>query len=128
MHVAVVGSRDQVSSWLGCSVYVVLATIEHGHVVSASAADVHRLKDWDFVDFFRIHHVDTVVCGGIAPAELQRLEELEIRVISGVIGPVSAALFALAEGRLTSDQVLGGPGDEKLHENATGRGDEGESH
>jgi len=106
MHVAVVGSRDQVSSCLDDSVYAVLATIENGHVVSASAADVHRLKDWDFVDFFRVHHVDTVICGEIAVAEQQRLEELDIRVIGGVVGPVSTALFALAEGRLAPDQVL----------------------
>jgi len=128
MHVAVTGFRDQVSPRLDCSLYVVLATIEHGRVLSASAADVHRLKDPDFLDFFRIHHVDTVVCGGIAPAEPQRLEELEIRVIWGVIGPVSAALFALAEGRLTSDQILGGPGDDKHHGDATGGGDDSESH
>ena len=100
MYVAVVGSRDEVSSWLDNSIYVVLATIEHGHVVNASAADVHRLKDWEFVDFFRNHHIDTVVCGGIAPVERHRLEELGTRVIWGVIGPVSAALMALAEGRL----------------------------
>jgi len=128
MHVAVVGSRDQVSPWLDDSVYVVLATIEHAHLVNVRAVDVHRLKDWDFVDFFRAQHVDTVVCVGIAPVERQRLEGLDIRVIVVVVGPVSTALFALAEGRLTSGQVLGGRGDAKLQENVTGPGDDGESH
>ncbi len=128
MHVAVMGFRDQVSPRLDCSLYVVLATIEHGSVLSASAADVHRLRDSDFLDFFRIHHVDTVVCGGIAPVERQGLEELQIRVIGGVVGPVSAALFALAEGRLTSGQVLSGPGDDKHHEDSTGGSGDSEPH
>lgn len=106
MHVAIVGSRDQVSSWLDSSVYVVLATIEHGHVLTANAADVHSFKDWDFPNFFRVHNVDTVICGGIATVEQQQLEESGIRVICGVSGPVSAALMALAEGKLASDQAL----------------------
>ena len=114
MQVAVVGFMDQVSPRLGQSQYVVMASIKDGHVQNATASDVHHLKGWDLPGFFQQHHVDVVVCGGILPSGKQRLMDLGIEVISGVTGPVSGALLALADGALTSGQMVPARSDKPL--------------
>lgn len=107
MRAAVAAFDDQVAPRFDGAVYVLIATVDAGHILGVTSMAVRGLKPEQLPGFLAGQQVDTLVCGGITPADQQQLDRLGIDVIWGVIGPAASALCRLAEGTLVCDQFIG---------------------
>jgi predicted Fe-Mo cluster-binding NifX family protein len=106
MRVAIAGLEDQVAPRLEHAAYVLLATFENGPLCGATIRSTRHLPSARLASFLVDRGVSRVVCGGVLREQQERLENAGIEVVWGVIGPIVAALAAVAGGTLGCDQFV----------------------
>jgi predicted Fe-Mo cluster-binding NifX family protein len=97
---------QDVSPRFGCCRQFMIADVEQNQLKHTEVIDTTYLAPWQLPEFLTEQRVSRVICGGIHRQFQSQIENRNIEVIWGVIGPAQEALNASLAGKLRSDQFV----------------------